>query len=144
MGTNLMLAAATSRDSRADASWVLGRGEVGPLGFCGVGLSEQLRQNFGDNLAGEAELILQPTALLRLRIAAIRQLLPVVIHLLLRRALDLERDGLVELENRAAVERGEWLSVQLKRPPSIPTRLALRGFPVRPRDSGRSRRFSSF
>ena len=92
----------------------LQHGLKGPLGFCGVGIGEQLRQDLGDNLPGEAKLVLQPAALLRLRIAALGQPLPVVIHFILRRALNLERDGLVELENGAAVERGEGLSVQLK------------------------------
>ena len=81
----------------------LQHGLKGSLGFCGVRISQDL----GHNLPGEAKLILQPAALLRLRIAALGQPLPVVVYLLLRRALDLERDGLVELENLAAVERSE-------------------------------------
>jgi hypothetical protein len=92
----------------------LQHGLKGPLGFCGVRIGEQLRQDLGYNLPGEAKLILQPAALLRLRIAALGQPLPVVIHFLLSRALNLKRDGLVELENRSTIERGEGLSVQLK------------------------------
>src|SRR5580704_10758827 len=92
----------------------LQHGLKGPLGFCGVRIGEQLRQDLGYNLPGEAKLILQPAALLRLRIAALGQPLPVVIHFLLGRALNLKRDGLVELENGSTVERGEGLSVQLK------------------------------
>jgi hypothetical protein len=85
----------------------LQHGLKGSLGFCGVRIIKQLSQDLGHNLPGEAKLILQPAALLRLRIAALGQPLPVVVYLLLRRALDLERDGLVELENLAAVERSE-------------------------------------
>src|SRR5439155_12662391 len=39
---------------------------------------------------------------------------PVMIHFLLRRAHDLERNGLVELEQRAAIESGERLALQLE------------------------------
>ena len=92
----------------------LHHGLKGSLGFFGIGVVEQLRQDLGDNLPGEAKLILQPAALLRLRIAALGQPLPLVIHFLLSRALNLKRDGLVELENRSTIERGEGLSVQLK------------------------------
>ena len=49
-----------------------------------------------------------------LLIAAGGELLPVVVHFFLRLAIDLKRDGLVELEDRAAVERGECLPVQLE------------------------------
>src|SRR5690606_13191034 len=56
---------------------------------------------------------LEPATLLCLRIAAFTQPLPVIIDFLLRCAVDLERDGFVELENRPAIERRERPAVQL-------------------------------
>lgn len=49
-------------------------------------------------------IILEPAALLSVFVTAISQLAPVIIYFLLRLAPDLERDGLVGLEHRAAVE----------------------------------------
>src|SRR6185436_6101213 len=39
---------------------------------------------------------------------------PEIIHLFLRIAIDLERDGLVEFENRAPVESSEGVSIELE------------------------------
>ena len=47
-------------------------------------------------------------------ITALGELLPVVVHFSLRVAHDLQRDGLVEFEHRAAVERGEGLPAELE------------------------------
>ena len=59
-----------------------------------------------DNLPREPY-YLQPAALLRIWIASFGQPIPVVIHFLLCRAIDLQRDGLVEFENGAAIECGK-------------------------------------
>ena len=48
---------------------------------------QELGQDSGDDLPGEAVLVLQPAALLRLRVPALRQLLPGAIELLLRVAV---------------------------------------------------------
>jgi hypothetical protein len=53
----------------------------------------------------------QPQATL---FAAVGELAPVVVDLVLRFAVDLKRDRLVELELRAAVERHELLSLDLE------------------------------
>jgi hypothetical protein len=66
-----------------------------------------MRQDGRHHLPGEAEFILEPAAPAFL--AAFRQLAPEIIDLVLRLASDLERDRLVELEMRAAIERDEAL-----------------------------------
>src|SRR5262249_44492129 len=72
----------------------------------------RLRQCSGQDLPGEAELVLQPAA------AAFRsafcQLAPEVIDVLLRVAQNLERDRLGELEERSAVEGEKLQAVDLK------------------------------
>src|SRR5688500_13267026 len=77
-------------------------------------MGEQFGKNLGHHLPGKTELVLEPAALLRVWIAAFRQSLPVVIHFLLRRALDLEGDGFIKLEHRPAVEGRERLAVELE------------------------------
>src|SRR6185312_8731907 len=69
----------------------------------------------GDDLPGETVPILEPAALLRLRVAALGQLGPVVVDLLLRIAADDERDGFIEREHGPAVERHERLAIELER-----------------------------
>jgi hypothetical protein len=71
-----------------------------------------MRQDGRHHLPGEAEFILEPAALAFL--AALRQLAPEIIDIVLRLAGDLERDRLVELEMRAAIERDEALPFNLK------------------------------
>ena len=75
---------------------------------------QHLGQSLRHDLPGEAISVLQPPALLCLRIAALRQLLPVVVDLVLRVAEHLQRDRLVELERGAAIERRERLAVDLE------------------------------
>src|SRR4029077_12185156 len=70
------------------------------------------RQHRRDDLPGDAVLVLQPAA--RALLPALRQPAPEMIDLRLCRAGNLERDRLVELEMRAAVERGKGLAVDLK------------------------------
>src|SRR5262249_44248493 len=65
------------------------------------------------HLPGQAELVLEPAAG-ALRAAAGDELAPVIVHLLLVLAVDLERDGLAELEVRAAVEGHEPLALDLE------------------------------
>ena len=95
------------RRSGDSGSFHFQHGLKGPLGFGGIGIHEHFGQDPGDHLPGEAELVRQPAALLSLRRAALGQPRPVVIHFLLRLALDLERDGFIELENRASIEGGK-------------------------------------
>src|SRR5690348_4398592 len=68
-----------------------------------------------DDLPRHAVAILEPPALLRLRIASRGKLRPVVIDFILRRAVHLQRDRFVEREDGPAVERRERLSVELER-----------------------------
>src|ERR1043166_467841 len=72
-----------------------------------VGALQQLRHDGGNHLPGEAELVFEPAALLRVRVAARAQFAPVIIDLLLFVANDLERDGLIESKLRTAVQRDE-------------------------------------
>src|SRR3954468_22126952 len=71
-----------------------------------AGVGQELRQDGGDDLPRQAEAVLEPAALLGRGVAAGPELLPVAVDLVLRGARDLERDGLVELEDRPAVEGG--------------------------------------
>jgi hypothetical protein len=54
-------------------------------------------------------------ALLGLCISAFREFLPIIVHFFLRLATDLERDGLVECEHQATVERGKGLPLEFKK-----------------------------
>jgi hypothetical protein len=65
-----------------------------------------------DDLPGDAISILEPAALLLP--AILGQLIPELIDLLLRFAVDIERDGRCELVHRAAVERHEILALELE------------------------------
>ena len=56
--------------------------------FARVGIADQLPQHAGHDLPGDAELVLEPAALLGLRVAAGAELVPVVVDLLLRLAND--------------------------------------------------------
>ena len=75
-----------------------------------VGIAHQLGEARGHDLPGQPVAVLQPAA--RPLLAAVRQLVPVVVDLVLVGAFDEERDRLVEAELRAAVDRGERLAVQ--------------------------------
>src|SRR6266498_3820804 len=86
----------------------------GPPGLLLVRIAHHLGKHGRHDLPGEAVLVLEPAALLGLRVTARGQLVPVLIHFLLRLAHDLEGDGFVELEDGAAVERGERLPVELE------------------------------
>src|SRR5207253_9115318 len=69
---------------------------------------KQLAEDRREDLPGEAELVLEPSALDLL--AARGKLLPVVIHFVLILAVDEERYRLGELELRAAVQGHELLA----------------------------------
>ncbi len=57
-------------------------------------------------------MVFAPAALLRAFIATGRELLPVIVNLFLRLALDLERDGLSEGNLRTAIKGGKRLPIQ--------------------------------
>ncbi len=80
--------------------------------LCLVGIAHQLPQLRRNDLPGEPELVLEPAALALL--PALRELLPVRVHLLLVLAFDHEGDGLAELEVRPAVQRHEGLTLELE------------------------------
>src|SRR6185436_3093705 len=63
---------------------------------------------------GQAVLVLEPAADMRLGIAAGAQLVPVVVELLLVFDIDLQRHRLVELEDRSAVECRERQARELE------------------------------
>ena len=64
----------------------------------------------GHDLPGQAVLVLEPAA--RALLAALGELVPVVVDLVLVGAVDQQRDRLVEGELRAAVDGGELLAVE--------------------------------
>src|SRR5512146_1748433 len=69
----------------------------------GIGILDELEQRRRDDLPGQAEPVLEPPALTFLS-AAGRELPPQLVHLLLRLAVDHERDRLGELEVWPAVQ----------------------------------------
>src|SRR6185295_2824042 len=75
-----------------------------------VRLAEPVDHFLRHHLPREPVLVLEPAADVRLGIAAGGELAPVVVQLLLVVDVDLQRHRFVELEERAAVERGEGLS----------------------------------
>src|ERR1700739_345179 len=81
-------------------------------GFHGFGILDQLDHAGGHNLPCEAELVPEPTALHFL--SAGRKLRPILVHLLLAVAANHERDGLIELERGAAVQRRKTLAVEFR------------------------------
>ena len=78
----------------------LEHGRHHPLGLLGALVAEQPRQHPGHDLPRHAVPVLEPAALPRLLVAALAEPGPVVVDLVLCLALDLERDGLVEREDR--------------------------------------------
>src|SRR5471032_3303330 len=76
---------------------------------------DHLHDDGRHHLPRQAVAVLQPAALLRRRVAALGQTIPVMVDLVLRLAIDLERDGRRELEFRPGVERRERLPVERKR-----------------------------
>src|SRR5215213_6379390 len=82
------------------------------LGDAGVGVGDELLKAGRHDLPGHPEAVLQPAAWALL--AALGQDGPVPVDLLLRLAVDLQGDRLVEGEPRAAVEREEGLAVELE------------------------------
>jgi hypothetical protein len=83
-------------------------------GLGAIGIGEEAWKSGGDDLPGHSEFVFEPRALLRVGIAAFRELVPVVIDLGLRLAADLKRDGCGEFELRSAVQRGEGLPFQFE------------------------------
>src|SRR3569832_2672424 len=84
------------------------------LRFRGVLIAQHLAKDRRRDLPRQPVIVFQPAALLRLLVADYRESVPVIVDLLLRLAMHLERDGLVELEYRTAVQRDELLSFQLE------------------------------
>jgi hypothetical protein len=101
-----------------------------------VGIAEQPGERGRHDLPGEAEAVLDPTALLGLghRREGVGQ--PDDLGLVL--ASDLERDRLVELEVRAAVEAGELPSGERELDDQHVARLAARGVRRRAVDAVRA------
>ena len=91
--------------------------------FCWSGSLISSTSLVGGDLPGDAELVLQPAAGALLA-AALGERVPVVVDLGLVVAADLEGDGLVELELRAAVEGEELLAVGLELDGQYGTRAA--------------------
>ncbi|MCH8857918.1 MAG: hypothetical protein IIA03_17220, partial [Proteobacteria bacterium] len=84
------------------------------LGGGHVGASHPARHLGRNDLPRQAMAVLEPAALTRRRVAALGQGAPVVVYLVLRIATDHQRDGLVEAEHGAAVERQKGLAFQLE------------------------------
>jgi len=68
---------------------------------------QEFDQLHGHDLPGHAVAVFQPATLPGFLVAARGKMVPAVIHFLSRVAVDDERNRLVELEDRAAVQRGE-------------------------------------
>src|SRR5689334_10195988 len=85
----------------------------GPLALL-VGIAEPVDHLLRHHLPGQAVLVLEPAAHVRLRIAAGGQLAPVVIELLLVLDIHLQGDRFVELEEGSAVECREGLAVEFE------------------------------
>src|SRR6266540_3482745 len=85
-----------------------------PPGFCRIGIADRLGQCARNDLPRKAVFVLEPAALLSAWISAFGQLLPVVVNFFLRLAIDLKRNGLVELEDRAPVQGREGLPLELE------------------------------
>ena len=79
----------------------------------GIFVAHELAQRRRHDLPGEPEFVLEPAAL-ALPPAVRRQLVPVVVDFFLILTVHDEREGLAELELRAAVQRRELLALQLK------------------------------
>jgi len=67
-----------------------------------------------NDLPRESILVLEPAALLRLRVAAGSELLPVIVHLLLRLAFDIKGNRTAWLEKRPAIQRHEALPFEFE------------------------------
>src|SRR5262249_32448370 len=83
-----------------------------PLHYCGISVSDHLYERGRHHLPGQAESVLEPAA--RALFAAVTELVPEIIDLLLGLAVDLEGNRLTEFELRAAVQRHEFLSFELE------------------------------
>jgi len=84
----------------------LQHGLHGAIGLLAIGIADVTEQNLGHDLPGQAEFILEPSAL-RCGAAVGGQPVPEVVHLFLGLDADEEGDRLVELELGAAIERVE-------------------------------------
>ena len=83
-----------------------------PRGLFGIGVHQHVGKDRRHDLPGHAIAVLQPAA--RALFATLGEPGPVVIDLVLRLAMHLERDGLVELELRSAVQAHEALPFDLE------------------------------
>src|SRR5207249_1248308 len=83
-----------------------------PRRFLRILIAQQLAEYGGNDLPGEAELVLEPAALVDS--AARRELVPQFVDLLLVLAAHEQGDGGSKLVLRAAVQRVEVLSLELK------------------------------
>src|SRR6185312_9202014 len=75
-----------------------------------IGILHQFHEDVRDDLPGHAELVGKPAA--HIWLAALRESVPIVIDLVLRVAMDDERDCRGELVLRAAVEGDERLPIE--------------------------------
>jgi tetratricopeptide (TPR) repeat protein len=108
-----------------------------------VRIAHQLLHHRRHHLPRRTELVLQPTALLGGFVPTGRQLVPEVIELLLRLAVHLKRDRLVEFELRPAIERCKRLTIELEFHGHHRTGRATVYFLSPPSHSARSSRFSN-
>src|SRR5262249_20811389 len=77
-----------------------------------VWIAQHLAQDGWVDLPGQTIFVFEPAA--RPFLSARREFLPELVDFALRLAVYRERDGLVEFELRAAVQRYEWLPVEIK------------------------------
>src|SRR5207237_10877053 len=79
-----------------------------------AGLFYHLRDHTRHDLPRHSVAVLEPAALLRLRVPTDGEALPVVVHFVLAVAIHLKRDRFVEPEERPTVERSERLALELE------------------------------
>jgi hypothetical protein len=85
---------------------------LGACGACRIGIAKVSHQGARNDLPGKAELVLQPTAMLRR--TAFEQPVPIVVDLRLIGTAQEKRHRLVELEMRAAVQPHEMLPLEFE------------------------------
>lgn len=93
-----------------------------PVRFHRILVQHQLPEDRRDDLPGETVFVLEPAALILS--AALGELLPEIVHLVLHLAVDEERDGLGEGEVRSTIDRRKFLPVETERDEQDRTRRA--------------------
>lgn len=86
----------------------------GAAGLVAVGAEGVVDEELGEDLPGDAEFVLHPATLLGFNGAAFGEPVPVVVDLGLGLTGELEGDGFVEFEMRAAIEGGESQAIEFK------------------------------